>query len=95
MRRPRTYNAHIAAQNIEELGQLVKRVFAKETTHPCNAGIVGDFEKNAIALIHVHHVGTPFFRIANHGSEFETAENTTLFANALRGVEDRSPAIQS
>ncbi len=94
-RRTRTDHAHVAAQNIEELGQLVERVLAKETTDPGDAWIVGDLEKHAIALIHVHHVGTALFCIANHGSEFEAAEDTTFFADALGVVEDRSPAIQA
>ena len=52
--RPRADDAHIALKNVKKLWQLVNAVFAKETSKAGNARIIHNFERSAIALIHMH-----------------------------------------
>ena len=92
--RPRTDNAHIAAQHIVELGQLIQRVSAQEAAEPGDAGIVGNLEQYLPALVQVHHAGAPPFRVADHGAELDAAEDAALLADAVREVEDRARRIQ-
>src|SRR5678815_3283061 len=87
---PWTDHAHVAAKDVEELRQFIQRVFTEQAPDFCDARIIRNLEQNTVALIHVHHIGAAFFRIANHGSEFEAPEDTTFFADAFRGVEDGS-----
>ena len=91
-RRTRTDDAHVAAQNIEELRQLIQRILAQESAQPGDARVVGDLEQHAVALVHVHHVGAPLLRVAHHGAELDAAKDAALLADALRGVEDRAAA---
>lgn len=80
---PWTNNTHLAAQHIEELGQLVERILAQEAAQPGNAWIVADLEQHALALVQVHYAGAPFFRIANHSPKFDAAKDVALLADAL------------
>jgi len=70
-------DAHMADQDVEELGQFVEVAIAKETAHPGDPGIV---------------VGGLFgigFRIDAHGPEFEAWEGTSQEAYACLHEEDR------
>ena len=93
-RRTRPDDAHIAAQDIDELRQLVERVLAQEAAEAGDAGIVGDLEQDAVALVHVHDFGAALLGIAHHGAELEAAEDASFFADALGGIEDRSTGIE-
>ena len=44
-RRPRPHHAHIAAQHIDQLRQLIQRILAQETPRPRDARIIGDLEQ--------------------------------------------------
>ena len=49
-------DAHVAAQDVEELRQLVERILAQEAAHARDARVVGDLEQHAVALVHVHDI---------------------------------------
>ena len=93
--RPRPDDAHIAAKNVEELRKLVERVLAQDAPNTRDAGIVGDLEEYAVALVHVHDFGTSLLRIPHHGAELEAAEDAPLLADAFGGVEDRVRATRA
>src|SRR5580692_6624305 len=89
-----TDDTHFAAQNIKELGQFVKRVFAQEAADLGNARIIADFEEDAIALVHVHEVAALLLGVADHGAELGAAEDVSFFADAFRGVKDGTAGIK-
>ena len=93
-RRTRADNAHIASQNVEELRQLIERILAQEAAEAGDAGIVGDLEEHAVALVHVHDFGATLLCIQHHSAELDAAEDHALFADAIRGVEDRAGRIE-
>ena len=71
-------------QHIEELGQFVEGILAQEAAQPGDAGVVGDLEQYAVALVHVHDVGAALLRIAHHGTKLDAAEDTALLPDAFR-----------
>ncbi len=90
----RSDDTHVATKDIEELRQLVERILAENAAEPGDARIIGDLEEHAVTLVHVHDFGATLFRIAHHGAELVAAEDATLFADALGGVEDRSMGLK-
>src|ERR1700751_6426602 len=82
-RRPRSYEAHVAPQHIEELRQLVQTELAQEAPDWRDAGIVFDLEENAIALVGRGQRCLHAVRADHHRPEFPEPEYPALFADAL------------
>ena len=49
--RARTDQAHLAPQNVKQLGQLVKAGFSQDAAYACDAGVVHDLTHMIAALI--------------------------------------------
>src|ERR1035437_750054 len=86
--------AHVSAKNVVELGQFVEGVFAQEAPDSGDAGIVGDFEQNAVALVPVQKVLFQLVRIDAHGAELVASEGAALAPHTLRAIEDRAVRVE-
>ena len=63
-------DAHVAFENIYQLGQLVQAGFADELTHSSNPGVIPDFENGPIHFVLVQQGFQLVLCIGTHGAEF-------------------------
>ena len=75
----RSDQAHLAHENVDELGDLVDAEFSEELSEPCDARIIA-FRHDRSRL---------FFSIADHGPELVDDEAAAVQPDALLVVEDR------
>src|SRR6202034_4911927 len=91
---PRTDDAHLPAQHIQELRELVEAVFAEDSSEAGDARIVRNFEQDPVALVQSREVLLHVVRMIDHGAELEEGKDPAAFANAVGNVENRTVAFQ-
>ncbi len=84
------YDAHVAHEDVEELGQLVDGCFADEGSKAEDSGVIGKFEDGAIHFITVFCFDfvQSLVGIAVHGAEFPHAKGFAKVPRAFLLVED-------
>src|ERR1035438_4320848 len=69
-------------------------ILSQKASDPGNTRIVGDLEKYAISLIHMHDGCAKVICIPYHGAKFKAAENAPLLADTFCGIEYRPLGFQ-
>ena len=64
--RPRAHQAHVTAQHVDQLGQLVQAGFAQPAAQPRDARVAADLEHRAVGLVHVLEVLPAPVRVLHH-----------------------------
>ena len=72
--RARADEAHLAAQDVQHLGDLVDREPSQHASDTGDAGIVADLEEGALGLVLRLELGLPGLRVRVHRPELEHAE---------------------
>jgi hypothetical protein len=80
--------AHITADDVVELRQLIERVLAQTSAEVGDPRIVGDLEQDAVALVLMGETGAELVGVCDHGAELVALEGAALPANAFGNVED-------
>ena len=84
--RPGTYQAHLAAEHINQLWQLIEAVAPDEAANRGHARILFHFEDVALFFICMSHMGA--IHVGVHGAKFEEHEVTATPAHAGRLIEN-------
>ena len=92
--RPGAHEAHIANQDIVELGQLVQAGLAEESSHFGHTGIVFHLEHGAVHLILRHQLFLAFLRVRGHGAEFVQIEIASVLTHTFLREKYRPFGIQ-
>ena len=84
--------AHLALENVDELGELIEAPLAEKAAHGGDPGIIGMLVGLATILADVGHAvvsvpGAP--SIGLHGAELENCEDVSVPADPLLAEEDR------
>src|SRR5438105_2075857 len=86
--RTRPDQAHVSFEDVPQLRQLIQAVFAQKPAEPCDAGIIGNLEEGAAALIQMPQLSAKSVRARNHGTEFVTGEEDASFPHTQRSEND-------
>ena len=86
----RTDQAHLAAQDVDQLGKFIETEFADEPSNSGDAGVVGQFEDRAGHFIEDFQFVFALGRVGNHGAEFEHGERFSIQARPLLSEQDRA-----
>lgn len=90
-RRAGAHQAHVALEDVPELGQLVDAGVADEMADAFNdARVVVHLEHLALHLVLLHQLLFPLLRVGVHGAEFVNAEFPAIFADPVLREESRS-----
>ncbi len=74
--RPGAYQAHVALQDVYELGQFINAGFAEKFSSSGNSGVVFYFEYRTAYLVQVLYFFHPLLRICYHGTELIEPESS-------------------
>src|SRR5258708_24818789 len=88
--RTRPNQAHLLAQHIPELRQLIEAVAADNSTDTGDSGVVVDLEDRALSLIAGTQVFLELCGVGDHGAKLVATEAAAFGACALRRVDDRT-----
>jgi hypothetical protein len=97
--RARSDNAHLAAQNIEQLRQFIKARPSQETAEPRHAGIAlqlmvsSPFRRGV--WIGNNVIGENTIAIDVHASEFVQHEGCAVLTDSALSKNDRPPAFEA
>src|SRR6476661_3242450 len=91
-RGPRPDDAHLPAQHIPQLWQLIDARLAEERPKPGDARIGGHLERGTLSVRHGDDLGVARLRIGDHRPELDDRERATLEPDAHLAEEDR-PAL--
>jgi hypothetical protein len=80
-RRARAYEAHVAAEHVPELRQLVDMSAPQGRPKWCDSRIVADLEHVPLHFIFVEQPGQTLFRVDAHRSKFVQSEQAAVAAN--------------
>src|SRR6185312_5309730 len=92
--RARADDAHLAAQDVEELRELVEREPPQELAHARHARVVLRLEEGALRVVEALHVGDALLGVGDHGAELEGVEDLALVAVALLREQDRPRRVE-
>src|SRR5262249_29323303 len=92
--RPRSHDAHVPFEHIEELGPFVNAVTTKHAPHSGDSGIVGDLERGAVSLVHVTQIVFLLVGVSDHGAKLEAADLAPFAAHTPRRVDHGTARIQ-
>lgn len=84
-----TDQAHLAFDDVEQLGQLIQAVFAQELTNRGDAGVVLDFEEFALQVGLLTQLLAQAVCVGLHRAELIHEEGFVAFSNAFAGVQHR------
>ena len=87
---PGSHEAHLAAQDVPELRQLVEAVAAEEATERGDARVVGDLEDGTLHLVAVGEAGLELLGIEAHRAELDHVERAAVEAGADLAVDRRA-----
>src|SRR5579883_3660273 len=90
-RRPRADQRHLAAQHVEEVGQLVDAGAAQERTQRMQTRIVANLEYGTVELVQMEQVVAHVVRAFDHRAQLEHAKAASVESDALLTEERRSP----
>ena len=76
-------HAHLVAEHVDQLGQLVERRLAEEAADACDAGVVLHLEEGAVGLVEVGDGVELGLGVDDHRAHLEHLEATSVAANAL------------
>jgi hypothetical protein len=87
----RTHQAHIAFDDVEELGELVQTQLAEDMSQGDDTWIIFDFEDRAVGFISSFKGWLEVFGVGNHGAELDHPEGPTVIANS--GLDEKDWTI--
>lgn len=87
-RRPRPHEAHLTAEHVDQLRQLVEAVLAKNPPQSRYAGVIGNLEKNRASFIARQQAALQMVGVDNHRSEFVHGERDPVPAYSPGQVEN-------
>src|ERR1700694_4412463 len=90
--RTRPNQAHLAAEHIDQLRQLVKKALPEEATDSRKAGTLPYFEEWRTRLVEDEYLVQHGVRAVHHGAEFEEGELYPFLHEALLPKENWAPA---
>src|SRR5262249_46055587 len=82
--RPRSNDPHLPAENVDQVGELVKREAAKQAADVGDPGVLRDH-----GCAYAHRIGS-----AGHRPQLEHFEDDTPLADAALPVEDWAPRLE-
>ena len=85
--RDAAHDAHIRAQYIDELGQLVERQLAQPLAHAGDTRVLGDLEYRAGLLVELFELGEPVLGVHAHAAELQHPEGSAVLAHSLLAEE--------
>ncbi len=85
--------AHVALQDVDQLGQLVEARAAQDVADPRDPGITGDLEQRAGALVVGLHGGQAGLGVDDHGAELEHPELGLVAADPLLAEQHRAAVL--
>src|SRR5207302_8897191 len=88
--RPGTNQAHLTAQHVPELGELVQADVPEETPYAGEPGVVLEVQPVRILAV-LAQLLDPLLGVLAHGAELEQHEPAALFAHAPL-LEEHRPA---
>ena len=91
--RPRPDEAHLAAEDVPELRQLVEAQPAEPPADPRPPGVVLELEDGLVELVEVDQLAEPLVGADDHRPELDHHERAALQAGPALAVEDRPPAV--
>ncbi len=83
--RTRADDAHLAAQDVDQLRQLVEAEPAQEAPDPGDARVVGELEHRVAQVIEPDHVREAFLGVGDHRAELVHLERVAR--RALRASD--------
>jgi hypothetical protein len=93
--RSRPDKAHVALQDVPQLGQLVDARGAQRPPEPRDARVVGGLEDDPVALVEVLHLRQMLLGSRNHRPELVDRERAPLNAGPGLAEEDRGAVAQA
>src|SRR5918995_4118704 len=87
---PRTDQAHLPLEDVNELGQLVYAPAAQKTPHPGYAGIVPELEGRSLQLVEILQDGLAYFGVPLHGAKHVADEDLLVGPDTLLPEEHGS-----
>src|SRR4029079_16079640 len=93
-KRPRTHEAHVAEQDVEELRQLVEAGAAQEPAESRDPRVVVDLETGAVHLGQGEELVALLLRADTHGAELQHAEGSPVEPAPLLGEQHRAARSQ-
>ena len=92
-RRAGADEAHVALQDVEQLGQLVEAGAAQDVADLGDPGVTGQLEQRARALVVGLHGGQPGLGVDAHRAELEHPELGVAPADPLLAEQDRTAVL--
>jgi len=92
-RGPGPDEAHLAAENVPELGEFVKARFPQEPSDPCDPGILPDLKHGAVHLVLLQQFFFPGFGVGVHRTELPARENAPVFPDPFLSEENRTGGV--
>ena len=86
--------AHLSAEHVQQLRELVDREAAEERPDACDARIVLDLEERALGLVLLLELGLQRLRVRAHRAELEHVELPLVEADAAVAVEHRPGRLE-
>ena len=91
-RRTGPHPAHVALDDVQDLGQLVQAPRPQPPPDPGHTGVVLELEEHAaVELVPLQQLGKQEVRAPDHRPELEHGEGPAVLADPLLPVEDRPP----
>jgi hypothetical protein len=90
----RADEAHVAEEDVDQLGKLVNAGAAEEAADAGDAGIVLHLEDGAAHFIKGLEGGFFLLGVNDHGAEFEEAEAAAIHADAFLDEKDGAAALE-
>src|SRR5215472_14731815 len=93
--RPRPNQAHVSAENVPELGQLVQTKLAKPPPHAGNPRIILHFEKWTDAFIFSAELFLLKIGVLDHRAQLITPKGPAFASHAIRDIKQRTRRIDA
>ena len=93
-RRPGPDDAHLAPEDIPELGQLVEAGPPQEAARPRDPRIVGQLERVTLDLVELLQVGKLLLGVADHRAELDDLELAPVEADPRLAEEHRTAVLR-
>ena len=87
--RPRPHEAHLAAQDVDDLRNLVQRETPQDPPHPGDPRVVSDLEQRPAGFVRCLELRLPLGRAGDHRPELEHPELVLADPDPGVDVEDR------
>jgi hypothetical protein len=92
---PRADEAHLAAQDVDQLRQLVDRGPAQKAADARDPRVLADLEHDAVVgLVELGELGLARLRVGEHRTELEDRELVAVAAHASLTEEHRAARVE-